>query len=212
MASIINEQIDSFKKANGIEKIIAFSGGGDDYFETSQDFVKNAVEALSQYPIAILSGGTSFGIPKLATTYAKAFNLPTIGVIPFKGEKYSLQDLDLKLVIDPRFSNSEWGDESEVFSKLPDGAIFYGGMFGTLIEYAHIMKINQERLKKQQKPIYVAIATGTGSIIDNIYALSQQSAQSCFPDTRIITGGDAAKFIINKLFKAEDKNGNRKNY
>ena len=200
----LDKQVKEFVKARGIQKIVGFSGGINDLGIEISKIIFEAIEVFAKYPVAVLSGGTGFSVPLYAVNFAKRFSIPTIGIMPVKGEKYAIPSLDLKLVIEPRYLESEWGDESEIFAKLADGTIYVGGMYGTLIEYAHVMKINQDRIKKNQEPIYVALIQNTGSILEPIHALSDKVMSQCFPEKPVYTGKDAAEFIIKKLFKMEE--------
>lgn len=193
----------SFMQDNKLVKVVAFSGGSD----TEGDFVSKNLEECLQYlsgrSIAILTGGTSFGLPKLATKISKDYGFKTIGVMPERGEKYSLGDLlDLKIVIKQRVMGSEFGDESEVFVKFSDGAVIIGGASGTAIEYYHAMKINERRLnpKYNEKPIYLAPISGISGFSEKIYEFEiPEVLRVCLPASKIKNGKSAGQFLIERI-------------
>src|SRR5207247_182413 len=110
---------------------------------------KDVTNYFADYRIALLCGGTKFGVPAAAAEYAKEAGIPTIGVYPTVGTKHALPGdrLDLSICVPPAVGESDWGDESPVFAKLLDGVIVYGGGAGTLIEAAHILKCNESLIK-----------------------------------------------------------------
>src|SRR6056297_1367011 len=146
--------ISDFMKEHGLHKIIAFSGGSDSEISgiAKDDPIQNqykeftraheervigdAVQKLKNYRIAILTGGTEWGVPKTAATKAKEHGMKTIGIFPLAGKKYTLPEdiLDISLCVEPFVGESRWGDESPIFTNLLDGVIVYGGGAGTLIE------------------------------------------------------------------------------
>jgi len=200
---IINPYLEQLKNA-GIKKIIAFSGGAEDKLENKvREIVEQSMNELQGLPLAILTGGTIFGLPKYATEFAKKFNFPVIGVYPKRGEKYAIKDLDFALEVEPRYSSSEWGDESEIFAKLADGVEIIGGGAGTMIEISHILKMNDARLKNKKEPVYIAPVRflEAKSAADMAYQLILKSEQKIFfPEKEIIEDGVyAAQFLANKL-------------
>ena len=155
-------------------------------------------------PIAVLCGGTEWGVPKIAAEMAKKFNLPVIGVYPERGKKYALEDLDLSIEIAPRYKNSEWGDESEVLVKLSDAVIIIGGSFGTQIEYSHAMKINEGRIKYGLEPIYLIPILGVGGWSENIFSFSiPDELRICFSETRITIGNihEITSFLKERILQ-----------
>ncbi|MBR9691154.1 hypothetical protein GOV06_00035 [Candidatus Woesearchaeota archaeon] len=202
----MNEQVQEFTSKNGIEKIIAFSGGADEEKEAVERIIQDSMIYFKDCPVAILTGGTSWGIPKFATEVAKDYGLKTIGVMPARGEKYALNSLDLKLVVAPEYGQSEYGDESGVFAKLSDGVEIIGGSAGTAIEFYHVMKINsrikdyQDKGTSEEAFKVVAPIAGVGGFSDTIYSLEiARAIPEAVPRDRLHFGGDAAKYILNKL-------------
>lgn len=188
---------------NGIKKVIGISGGSDNKTKEVEDIIKESMDVYKDYPVAILTGGTKWGVPKTASTIAKDYGLKTIGVYPARGEKYALDDslIDLKIKVEPRMKNSEWGDESEIFSKLVDGVEIIGGSNGTMIEYSHIMKANEGKIKKSKEPVYIAPVSGLGGFSQMIYLLPKnENLEKCLPNYEIIFGNIAANFLVEKLF------------
>ena len=215
-----DHQIKEFKKRLGIHKIIAFSGGSnaeldgipkDDPLQAGYQKIRNEHEGrfldecignLRDYQVAILTGGTKWGFTKVATEKAKEYNLKTIGVYPLVGKKHALDDslLDLSLCVDPQYGDSQWGDESPIYAKLLDAVIVFGCGAGTLIECAHILKIN-ERLIGKQDLKYIVPITSSGGVASGLHFIwaKQEIRSACMPERRIDSGVDAAKFLKEKL-------------
>lgn len=190
--------------SQGIKKIIAFSGGAEDSLESKvRTIVEESMNQFKTLPVAILTGGTIWGIPKYAAELAKQNNLPTIGVYPQRGAKYALKDLDFTLEVSPRYASSEWGDESEIFAKLASGVEVIGGGAGTLIEISHIIKANEAKIKNKQTPVYLApIKLSEFRTTANIiYCYPfKQDQRVVIPDSEIMEDGKfAARFLIEKL-------------
>lgn len=213
--------INEFKKHHGIHKVIAFSGGSDTALRGVPDndplqaqykeFVKGFEERVigdclgkfRGYQVAILTGGTKWGVPKTAATKAKEFRLKTIGIYPLAGKKYALGDdiLDLSICVEPRFGESRWGDESPVYTKLLDASIVVSGSAGTLIECAHLLKMN-EALNKRGLPIkYIVPISGTGGVADGLpFVWTKPEIRSlCMPHVRVLNGFQAADILREKL-------------
>lgn len=225
MSTIITEQINQavndFKKCHGLHHVIAFSGGAstdlpgvsnDDPLhaqyeqvqkEREQRIVRSALNILRHYRIAVLTGGTRFGFPKTAVGVAKEMNLKTIGVFPKTAldKHYVLQELDLPICVNPDYGESAWGDESSVFCKLLDAVIVCGGGAGTLIEAAHLLKMN-ESLLKYEHPVKVIIPIyGTGGVADGLPFVwgKQEIKIACMPQKPVLCGNDAAVYIQERL-------------
>ena len=222
---IISDQIDQavedFKKHHGLHHIIAFSGGAstdlpgvlsdDPLFaqyeqvqkEREKRIVQGALNILRHYRIAVLTGGTRFGFPKTAVEVAKEMGLKTIGVFPKTAleKRYVLQELDLAVCINSYYADSVWGDESSVFCKLLDAVIVCGGGAGTLIETAHLLKMN-EGLLKYERPIKLIIPIhGTGGVADGLPFVwgKQEIKITCMPQKLVLSGKDAAMYIQEHL-------------
>lgn len=213
----IGQAISDFRKRYGIHHVIAFSGGASTDLpgisnedplhqqyekvqkEREQRIVRSALNILRHYRIAVLTGGTRFGFPKTAIEVAQEMGLKTIGVFPKTAEdkKYVLQGLDLPVCIHPHCGESTWGEESGVFCKLLDAVIVCGGGAGTLIEVAHLLKMN-EGLLKYEHPVKVIIPIhGTGGVADGLPFVwgKQEIKIACMPQKLILSGMDAARYI-----------------
>lgn len=211
-----------FKHQNGLHRIIAFSGGADSELNgVSKDdplqkqhqeyaaaletrFIGEAIRKFQGFRIAILTGGTRWGVPNTATIEAKKCHLQTIGVFPLTGKKHALGNdiLDLSICVEPFSGESRWGDESSVFTNLLDGVIVYGGGAGTLIECAHILKINEALLKSGTDFLkYIVPIAGTGGVADGLpFVWAKPEVRSrCMPNERVTNGDRAAEIIIEQL-------------
>lgn len=189
----------------GIEKIIAFSGSvpSSEFENRAERVVAESFEVFSGLPIAIQTGGTNFDVQKYASQRAKAMGMPLIGIYPARGAKYLLKNLDFAVQVEPRYGESEWGDDTEVFAKLPHGVELIGGSLGTLIEFAHIMKINNGRVRQGNSPIYIAPVklNGTRLVADVAYEFPlKQELKDLMPQDFITEDGRAAaEFLVEKL-------------
>lgn len=214
--------IDEFKHSYGLHKIIAFSGGADaelhgiDQDDPLQAQYKQCAAAIEErligdavgkfrgHRIAILTGGTKWGVPKTATMEAKKHGLMTIGIFPLTGKRHALGDefLDLSFCVEPAYGDSRWGDESPLFTNLLDGVIVYGGGAGTLTECAHLLKINEALLKAGGDSLkYIVPISGTGGVADGLpFIWAKPEVRSrCMPKHRVTSGIEAADIIIEKL-------------
>lgn len=225
MHNVITEQIDEavadFKKRHGLHHVIAFSGGAstelpgvakDDPLhrqyelvqkEREMRIVRSCLNILRHSRIAVLSGGTKFGFPKSAVEVAREMDLKTIGVFPKVAiEKgYVMDELDLAVCVNPHYGESAWGDESSVFCKLLDAAIVYGGGAGTLIETAHLLKMNESLLKYGHPLKMIIPIHGTAGVADGLPFVwgKQEIKNACMPQKPILTGKDAAVYIQDHL-------------
>lgn len=212
----LSEVVDAWKARTGIRQVVAFSGGADRglgpdvepeavrFMEARMEReVAAAVNYLKSYHIAVLTGGTKFGVPAVAATAAKRAGLGTIGVFPWIGVKHALTSdiIDLQICVEPRFGESCWGDESAVFAKMLDGVIVYGGGAGTLVEAAHLLKINEHRLKHEQRPKFIVPIGRSGGTADTLpyFPAKVEVRAACMPQTPISSGLQAAAELERRL-------------
>lgn len=211
----------AFRQKHGIGRIIGISGGSenqlagipeDDPLQQQhaayqgalhERLLQDTLRPLRGYRIAILTGGTQWGIPKMAVQVARQFNFKTIGVLPEAGERHALPDelLDLKIVVEPMLGEAAWGDEGPVWTSLIDGLIVIGGAAGTLTELAHIMKLNEARCKRGLRPKYMVPLHGTGGVADQVHQLWAKPAirDRSMPNDRVYSGNQAAHLLIDAL-------------
>jgi len=198
----IEALVAGFKAEKGAQKIVAFSGGSEEKATAVQVIIEDIVNGLVGLPVAILTGGTKWGVPKTAADVARVIGLPVIGVYPERGQKYLLPNLDLAIKIPPRYRESEWGDESEVFVKLSDAIVMLSGSFGTQIEYSHLMKMNERRLKDSAAPVFLVPISGIGGWSQLVCELPlTDNARACLPASPIGNGHEAVAFLRAKLFQ-----------
>jgi predicted Rossmann-fold nucleotide-binding protein len=196
------ETTEDIKENLGVTRIIAFSGGTDADDGKVQSMISESVMRLAQYKVAILSGGTDWGVPRYAMQAAQRYKLPTIGVIPERGEKHTVGGIDKLIVVPSRIGQSEWGDESEYFVKLADGIEMIAGGNGTAIEFFRTMKINEGRLRKGGQPIYVAPIKGVGGFSEGIYGMNLAGyVKDSMPETQPTGAAEAVDFLVQKLLR-----------
>ncbi len=221
ISSELDDRVREFKKQHGIHHIIAFSGGadaelpgvaGDDPLQKlygqfvssyEQQLVGQTLDILRHYRIAVLSGGTKYGVPKTAILAAQQRNIKTIGVFPKIAEEGGkvVDGIDLPICVEPRYGQSRWGDEASVFAKLLDAVIVIAGKAGTLIEIAHILKMN-EVLKKTGVTLKLILPMhGTGGVADGMPFIwgKQQIKNACIPSKPIETGSQAGRYLDESL-------------
>lgn len=199
----IENLVKEFLATRKADYVIAFSGGSEEDEVKAREIVRDAIIEFqkSKISFAVLAGGTIWSVPRIANDIAIEMGIPTIGVLPERGKKYLNKAVELPIIVSPRLSSSEWGDDSEVFAKLIDGAIIVGGSYGTLIEFSHISKINEGRLNYgDRKVIYFVPICGLGGISElAYYTLTKKGLADTIPSEPIFNGINAAKFLIEKL-------------
>jgi SLOG cluster4 family len=164
--------------------------------------IEDIMMRLRDYNVWILTGGTSWDVPKLATICAKKYGLPTIWVLPERWEKYSLgKDLDTEMVVNSQYGKSQFGDESPILTKLADGAFVIGGWSGTLVEIAHMMKINEAHLKydKPLKKIIPVSSVHWVSSMAHLLPWQMEAKQKTFPQREIHDGIEAFEALRSMM-------------
>lgn len=222
----IDQAVKEFLHRHGLHHVVAFSGGAstdlpgvakDDPLqaqfghvqkEREIRIVRDALNVLRHYRIAVLTGGTRFGFPQISAEIAKEMGLKTVGVFPQTAcdKGHVLSCLDLPICVVPAYGVSAWGDESSVFCKLLDAVIVCGGGAGTLIEAAHLLKMNESLVKKRKEddsiqPKIIVPIHGTGGVADGLPFVwgKQEIKIACMPQHRVESGLDAAAYIQDRL-------------
>lgn len=163
--------------------------------KAKSDFISNIVEdilrPLRGYQIAIQCGGTKWGVPAIAATVAKEMGFKTIGVFPLTGQKYALpaDTLDLGICVHPMIASSRWGDETPAFCKLLDSVVVIGGGAGTMVEIAHLLKMNESSRGKIR---HILPVSGTGGTAEDIayFPGKPDTMVKCIPSSPLFTGGE----------------------
>lgn len=210
-----------FCERKGVSHIIGFSGGADDTiagidaedklqkqyqaYQTSlyQRTIHDVLQPLQGCKIAVLTGGTKWGIPAIANRTARDLGFKTIGVTPQAGEHHALSeaDLDLQFIVAPLFGQGHWGDEGALWTSLVDAIVVLGGGAGTLTECAHLMKINETLVKQAKAPKYMVPIHGTGGIAEQLPHLwaKPQIRDVSMPRERVTTGTHAAQLLLRQF-------------
>lgn len=161
--------------------------------KAKSDFISNIIEdilrPLRGYQIAIQCGGTKWGVPAIAAKVAKEMGFKTIGVFPLIGQKYALSEdvLDLGICVHPMIGNSKWGDETPAFCKLLDSVVVIGGGAGTMVEIAHLLKMNESFRGKIR---HILPVSGTGGTAEDIsyFPGKPETMVKCIPSNPLFTG------------------------
>ena len=176
--------------------------------------IREILRPLRNYRIAILTGGTTWGVPRVANAVARDYGFPTIGVFPLKARdckqvlaqndpKKPGEQLDLALCVHPLIFKSQWGDESPIFAKMLDAAIVIGGNAGTMTEVTHLLKLNESSSAKKKHiiPIY-----GTGGTADKLSFFPGKPLimAECIPPHPITSGRQAYDYLISNNILTED--------
>lgn len=168
--------------------------------------VRSILEPLQGYRIAVLTGGTAWGVPDVATRIAKQLGFPTIGVYPLaaKGKSaLSSEFLDFSICVHPMLQESQWGDESPILVKLLDCVVIIGGGAGTMIEVAHMLKLN-ERSGNPTK--WIIPITGTGGTADKLpfFPGKPETIARCIPSVPLTSGSAVLDFMFAKNIITDD--------
>ncbi|MDE1919084.1 MAG: hypothetical protein KGH56_00075 [Patescibacteria group bacterium] len=134
------------------------------------NIVRDILLPLRGYHIAVLTGGTAWGVPRIAAQTAHELGFYTIGVYPAtaaRKAKNMLPEgmLDLSVCVHPSIGESRWGDESAIYVKLLDAVVIIGGRAGTMVEVAHILKCNE---KSDARVKSILPVSGTGGTADKV--------------------------------------------
>lgn len=207
---MVGGMVKDFKARFNIEAVIGISGGSNVKDELASAVISDLLLGLNDKKIAILSGGTDSGVAKVATTIARRFNLPTVGVFPREGKKYVLLDmLDLAIEsLPPSYGIAGWGTETPTYVELLNGMMVIEGEYGTLVEVGTALIINKRRIKKNEPIIYLCPIAGTGKTADLIETLPAVEVKGyflpsyCLPEKKVDNGIDAARFFRRKLFES----------
>lgn len=195
-----------FKKNFGVKHIVSLSGGADASVETTRKIVRELLQQFQGHDtgVAILTGGTKGGIPEMGLEVARECGLPTVAVFPQRARteqtvRYDLIDLPIE-ALPPSVGKPTFGTETPTFAQIPDMAVIIGGKFGTLIEVATILKLNQSRIRHNETFIYICPILETGGIADIVLGLTildPKLSATVIPEIR--TGFDAGKTLLRLM-------------
>ncbi len=182
-----------------------------------ESVIQETLERLRPYTgkLGILTGGTKFGVPGTASKIAKSLGFRTIGIFPETGADKALGTdvLDLRVCVDIRGDfecsspeeaakfRSDWGDESAYFCKTLDSAVVFGGRAGTLVEVAHLLKMNERRKKYKQSPKFIVpiMASGGMGDIAPVLPADPDVRAWCLPSEVVRSGHIAAELLEEKM-------------
>ncbi|GAB5526880.1 MAG: hypothetical protein Roseis2KO_47520 [Roseivirga sp.] len=213
--------LERFKRENNIKIIVGISGGSDSILSGvdsdddlqikyrefkgryDEHIITGFLKILSGYKVAILTGGTKWGIPKLANKVAKELGFKTIGVYPRAGKKHAIEGdlLDLRICVGSMIGQPYWGDEGPVWTSLIDSVLVIGGGAGTLTEFSHLQKINESRIKYGKRPKYIVPISGSGGVAEQLsyIPIREEVKSKSMPPNRIHNGVQAGRYLLDKL-------------
>lgn len=165
--------------------------------------VRDVLSPLRGYKVGILTGGTKWGVPKVAAHTAKDLGFKTIGVFPLtahnKGHTLGEDVLDFCICVHPPIGESRWGDEAAVFTKLLNGVVIIGGGAGTMVEVTHLLKRNEKTglPTKHLMPII-----GTGGTADKVMSFPGKPdiMRLCLPPHPLTSGAEVCDYLKCKVF------------
>lgn len=168
--------------------------------------IRDILRPLTGHKLAILTGGTNWGVPRVATRIANEFNIKTIGVFPLRATDDALiNELDFSVCVHPMLRDSEWGDESPIFTKLLDGVIVMGGGAGTMVEVSHILKLNERYIKKDMPIKHIVPVLGTGGTADKLpFFPGKASVMSkCVPSKAFVDGTQVYNYLVENVLPSD---------
>jgi hypothetical protein len=172
--------------------------------QIKEKIVRDIISRLKNYDVAILTWWTNWDIPKIATKIAREYNLPTIWILPKRWEKDSLWKsnlLNIEIIINSEYWDSQYWDESAIFAKLSDWMFVIWWWAWTLIEFAHFMKIN-ESLKKYnwyvKKIVPINWIWWLSEILHHI-PWNDEIKELSLPKTTIYSWEEAFQWLKNEL-------------
>lgn len=218
---------EDFLKDRGIHFVLGFSGSADDNNpllrhvvqhlmssapseeleesisaakrEYVAGIVREVLAPLQGYRIAVLTGGTAWGVPAVAAEVAKELGFVTIGVFPLTAMKKAsnmLPDglLDIAICVHPLIGESRWGDESAIYTKLLNAVVIIGGGAGTMVEVAHLLKQNE---KADIPAKHLIPISGTGGTADKVsfFPGKPETMVRCVPNQAITSGSEACLYL-----------------
>lgn len=214
--------VESFLADRGIHFVLGFSGSADDSSPLLRHVVEHLTDAaradefdaliadakreyvagivrdvlapLRGYRIAVLTGGTAWGVPAVATEVAKSLGFTTIGVFPLAAslkQSTMLPDglLDLAICVHPFVGGSQWGDEAAVYTKLLNALVIIGGGAGTMVEVAHLLKQNEKNIPV--KHLIPILGTGGTADVLPFFPGKPKVMAQCLSSKAITTGEEA---------------------
>ena len=175
--------------------------------ERVQGSIREMLGLFRDHGIAVVTAGTNSGVPAAASSMAAELGLTLVHFHPVIAHRYLNADAqpDLEVCVLPRTSeNSSWGDDSADLLSLVDAVVFIGGGYGTLIELAHVLKLNEAKIRRGERPIFMVSLHDFGGFGDRLYDFATPNVrEECMPHERIFLGRDAAKFILRSLHADE---------
>jgi hypothetical protein len=213
------ERYEEFRLRYGISTVIAVSGGaltdtrgmpGDvaSVYKENLDARIRAIlhDCLCQfqgYGVAVMTSGTRDGVPRVAIHVAKELKLKLIFLYPQRARKYRVETVepDLDIQIDPVVGDSQWGDDSALFAQLLDGMIVIGGSTGTLVECAHVFKINETLVDHNKKPKCIIPVRGFAGVSEFLpfFCFRESVRRECMPEEGVWDGIEAGKLLYQHM-------------
>lgn len=195
-------QLDAFLTRHTGAYRIAFSGGADADREAVVRWIREFLDALRGEQMLVVTGGTEGGVPGAASAAAAERQLPILGVLPKRGRKYVAPEFAFAadtatpdvvspdgraccVAVPPLFGESTWGDAAPMFVTLADAIVAIGGSWGTCVELALALKVNESRLRRGEPPIAVLPVGWFPGVADHLMRspwIVHELRRATFPD------------------------------
>jgi predicted Rossmann-fold nucleotide-binding protein len=153
-------ELKAFHARHANATAVAFIGGAvDEQTPAIERWLHGILAPLSgNAEILVVTGGTAGGVPGAATRIAHQLGFPVLGVLPERGRKHIAPvfadrntDRVCCVVVPPLEGESEWGDATPLLVRCSDVLIPFGGEWGTAVEIATVLKVNDTLLYREQK-------------------------------------------------------------
>ena len=214
-------QLDAFLARHADAYRIAFSGGAEADREAVVRWISEFLDALRGEPVLVVTGGTKNGVPGAASAAAAERQLPLLGVLPKRGWKYVAPEFGFAadtaspdavspdhrtcyVSVAPLFGESTWGDAAPMFVTIADAIVAIGGSWGTCLELALALKVNESRLSREEPPLVVLPVGRFPGVADHLMRspwIAHELRRATFPDRNQLPAspGKSAEYLRDRM-------------
>lgn len=153
-------ELGAFRVRHAGATAVAFIGGAADEQTSAIERWLHSILAplVGNMDLLVVTGGTTGGVPGAATRIAYELGFPVLGVLPERGQKHidpifvdGNTDRACCVVVPPLYGESGWGDATPLLVRCSDVFIPFGGEWGTAVEIATVLKVNDALLYRERK-------------------------------------------------------------